>query len=87
MYGAEIWGIQDKGRTIAQNKIQSLKKIQNRALWTILGGYKRYQVAALEKEANVILLNLHIKKQAMQYADKTKDHKITQDTAKAIQRI
>src|SRR6266536_752234 len=41
LYGAQIWGMRGDGKPMPANTISPLKKIQNKYLRCITGGYKR----------------------------------------------
>jgi len=75
MYGAQAWGTQD-GKVAKASIMRPLKMVQNKCLRRITGAYKRTPTAALEREADIPPLDLHVETIALQRAESTADHAV-----------
>ena len=87
MYGAQAWSLQDNSGQTASGLLKPLKKVQNKCLRRITGGYKRTPTAALEREAQVQPLDLYAETIALQRASATKDHLVNQRILDAANKI
>jgi hypothetical protein len=86
MYAAPAW-IGRNDTPIAKGRLQSLKAVQNKCLRTITGGYKRTPIAALEREAGVLPLDLYTEATTLQRAIATKDHPVYKDINRTLDAI
>ena len=77
LYGSQVWGVRDDGTSPAASLTRPLKCLQNRCLRRIMGAYKRTPTAALERESNVLPVDLHMEHKAMKGAVKTANHPVT----------
>ena len=77
LYGSQVWGMRDNGTPPAASLIRPLKCLQNRCLRKVMGAYKRTPTAALERESNILPVDLHMEHKAMKGAVKTASHSVT----------
>jgi hypothetical protein len=87
LYGAQIWGIQDTGEIAKKNTLHPLKVVQNKCLRRVMGAYKRTPTALLEREAQVMPVDLYIDLLALQRASATKGHSVTRKITQVTQTI
>jgi len=87
LYGAQVWGVQDNGDTLKKSTLKPLKTVQNKCLRRIMGAYKRTPIAALEREAQVMPLDIQLDLLALQRSASIKEHQVTKDTAQATRGV
>src|SRR5436305_13311160 len=68
LYGSQVWDMRDDGKPVSAATIRPLRQAQNQCLRRITGGYKRTPSAALEREAEIPPLDLHLDTLALQRA-------------------
>jgi hypothetical protein len=73
---APAWEPQTRTDKLKNNKIRSLRNIQNKCLRRITGGYKHTPIALLEKEAAIPPLELYLQERSYQHTSRTKEHSI-----------
>lgn len=74
LYELQVCGLQDNDVSLAASLIKSLKCLQNCCLHRVMEAYKQTSTAALERESNVMPVNLHMEHKAMQGSLKTASH-------------
>jgi len=87
LYGAQVWGVRDDGGAPAKSLLEPLQKVQNQCLRRITGAYHYTPIAAMEKEAAIPPIQLHIETIALQRAAKTAFNKVEKELAKALKGI
>jgi hypothetical protein len=87
LYGSQIWGIKGDGTVTNKGVLQPLKVIQNKCLRRVLGAYKRTPTTLLEREAQILPIDLQIDLNALQRAAKTANHQAQKDIEKATQTV
>ena len=87
LYGAQVWGVRDNGGAPAKNLLKPLQKIQNQCLRRITGAYRRTLTAAMEKEAAIPPIQLHIETTALQRAAKMAPNRVEKESAEALDGI
>ena len=65
LHGAQVWGVRDDGGAPAKSLLEPLRKVQNQCLRRVTGAYRRTPIAAIEKEAAIPPIQLHIKTAAL----------------------
>ncbi len=76
-YGSSIWATGETEKGPPKSLLKPLQKVQIACLQSITGGYKRMATALLEKEANILPLQLYIKATAMQRTQKEYNSNVT----------
>ena len=56
LYGAQVWGVQDNGRTPAKSLLKPLQKVQNRCLRRVTGAYWQTLIVVIKKEVAIPLI-------------------------------
>src|SRR5436305_9119998 len=84
LYGSRIWGLQSNGEPTATSTLQPIRKMQNRCLRRITGGYKRTPIAALERETAVPPADLYINMTVLQRAATIAIHPVEGDISSAL---
>ena len=87
LYGAQVWGVRDDGGTPAKSLLEPLREVQNRCLRRITGAYRRTPIAAMEKEAAIPPIQLHIKTIALQRAAKIASNRVEKESAEVLKGI
>jgi len=87
LYGVQVWGVQESGNITNKTALKPLKKIQNQCLRRVMGAYKRTPTAILEREAQIMPIDLHIDLLALQRAVKIKNHPVTKEIDNATKGI
>jgi len=86
LYGSQVWGLQDNGASSA-SVTKPLKCLQNRCLRRVMGAYKRTPTAALERESNVMPVDIHMEHKAMQGSIKTASHPVTAKISQVVDMV
>jgi hypothetical protein len=87
MYGAQVWGVRNDGEPAAITLLQPLRAVQNKCLRNITGAYRRTSTAAIERETDIIPIDLHVDKVATQHAGSTRTHPVTRAIAAVADEI
>ena len=87
LYGAQVWGVRDNGSAPAKSLLKPLRKVQNRCLRRVTGAYRRTPIAAIEKEAAIPPIQLHIETAALQRAAKIASNKVKKELVEALKGI
>ena len=87
LYGAQEWSIRNDGKPLAASTTDALGKVQNKCLRRITGGYKRTPRAALERETQVMPIDLYTEVAIGQRAVKTKEHQVESQIARAADAV
>ena len=75
------------GKPLATSTVTALDVIQNKCLRRATGGYKRTSRAALERETQVIPINLYIEVVISQRAAKIREYKVKLYIARAADAV
>jgi hypothetical protein len=81
LHTAPAWEPQIKTNKQKNNKLRSLRNIQNKCLRKVTGGYERTPIVLLEKETAIPPLELYLQERSFQYMSRTKHHPIQKKTA------
>jgi hypothetical protein len=87
MNGSQVWAARPGQEVSMTNKLKPLATIQNKCLRKVMGAYKRTPVAAIEREAEVPPLDLHIKSQTARWAATTASAPVTRDINDALKAV
>jgi len=87
LYGAQEWSIRNNGKPLAASTTDTLSKVQNKCLRGVTGGYKRTPRAALERETQVMPMDLYTEVVIGQRAVKTKGHQVEVQIARAADAV
>jgi hypothetical protein len=87
LYGTQEWSIRDAAATRPSHLLKPLEKIQNSCLRKITGAYKRTPRAMLEKEAQVIPLDLYTQTITRRRALQSQDHSVEKDIRRTANTI
>ena len=87
MYGSQIWEIKEESFQMPKKNLAPLNLLQNNCLRRIIGGYKRYPRAVLNRETAIARLNLYIKMTVFQRAVKVANNPVKGDIKGVINNI
>jgi hypothetical protein len=87
LYGAQEWSIRNDGKPLATSTTDALGKVQNKCLRRVTGGYKRTPRAALERETQVMPIDLYTEVVIGQRAVKTRGHQVESQIARAADAV
>ena len=59
LYGSQEWSMRSDGKPLAKTTIAPIHRTQNACLRKLIGGYIRTPRAALERESDIILIDLY----------------------------
>ena len=79
--------MRNDGKPLASSTMETLGKVQNKCLRRITGGYKRTPRAALERETQIMLIDLYTEVITGQRAIKTKRHQVESQIARAADTV
>jgi hypothetical protein len=86
-YGCKIWAAGERGKPPPARLLQPLVRLQNKCLRKVTGAYKRAPTKALEKDAAVEPLPLHIQSSAMGHALKSEAHPVVEFIRQTCDRL
>jgi hypothetical protein len=87
MYGSQIWAAMPGQDISTTTKLTALAKIQNKCFRKVVGAYKGTPIAAIEREAEIPPLDLHIRSQTVQWAKSTAAMPVTRDINEALKAV
>jgi hypothetical protein len=87
MYGSQVWSAKSGDEIASQHKLQPLAVVQNKCIRRIMGAYKRTPIAAIEREAEIPPLDLHVKSQNTQWAVWTSTTEVTDKINNALDQV
>ena len=79
--------MRDDGGTPVKSLLKPLRKVQNQCLRRVTGAYRRTPIAAIEKEAAIPPIQLHIETAALQRAAKTASDRVEKESEEALEGI
>ena len=87
LYRAQEWSIRNNDKPLTASTTDILSKIQNKYLYRVTGGYKRTPRAALERETQIMPIDLYTEVVRGQRAIKIKEHQIESQIARAADAV
>jgi len=88
IYGIQVWGCSERAdRTMHADATKKLRKIQNRCLRKVTGGYRRTPAAMLEREAAVAPIDLYTEEITLQRTDAIKSHTVETEMKKVLDQM
>ena len=86
-FGAEVWGIGDKGTGLPRYTIRHLKLLQNKATRLITGGFKNSPTTALERETGIPPIESYIRARTLDHALKVSTETAHRDILQRCRQI
>ena len=87
LYGSQEWSMRHDGRALAKATAAPIHKVQNECLRRVVGAYKRTPRAAVEREAQVMPIDLYMRVRGYQQAIRIKEHPVEHSIASAADKV